>query len=250
MKKILTLLLAALLVFSLAACSEKENVNRIKVTDEQRKALNEKIEEIPEKEGFVFAGWYSDKLLTDYIIPGFPTDTQYVKGTAYPKWITVPDSVEYEVRESPTTVTDSGRENQQMDAVYVNRDYNFTDLKRAGYRYLEVVISLEISEKSDGYQHVFIYKDTNCLDSNTSFMDLWDKYIEGQKTDVDPSMLHWQRFDYGGDGVTTEWGRVTVTALLNLEDLKEALYIRYGATGKESDTWENRNVTVTVTPVK
>lgn len=250
MRKFLILLLAVLLALPLAACGSEENINKINVTDEQRKALDEKIGEIPVKEGYVFAGWYSDKQFSDYIIPGFPMDSQYVKGTAYPKWITVSEFVEYEVRDYSTSITDSGRENQQMDTVFVNKDYNFTDLKRAGYRYLEVKISMEISEKNDGYQHVYIYKDTNCISSNTSVMDLWDKYVEGQKTDNDPSMLHWQRFDYGGEGVSEEWGKVTVTALLKLEDLKDSLYIRYGASGKEADTWYSRNVVVTVTPVK
>ena len=67
--------------------------------------------------------------------------------------------------------------------------------------------------------------------------------------DGDPNLIHGQRFDHGGSGIDTSWKLVTVEANVPISVIDYDLYIRYGASGKGDDTWRNKEITVTVTPV-
>ncbi|MBQ7355481.1 MAG: InlB B-repeat-containing protein [Clostridia bacterium] len=205
------------------------------------------IQSTPTKEGYLFAGWYSNKGLTDYIDPDNITQTQLKRGTAYAKWITVPEMTTYSVRSEEVKITDSGRENQQMDIVRISKDYNVTDLLRAGYRSLTVSITFEASEKHDGYQHVFLYSNTSCATGESSLLDYYDKYVIGESSD-DPSLLWGKKFEHGSGVLDTSWGTQSYEITVNLDDLIDELYIRYGASGKNEDSWFNKNVVVTVIP--
>lgn len=205
---------------------------------------------IPQKEGYVFAGWYSDEALTDYINPSSPTKAQVSKGCAYAKWLVV-ESQQYYIRtESETTVTDSGRAKQQMDVVSFSSDYKISDLINSGYKKLKISVSLDVRERDDGYQYIFLYSDTKCASTNiNSIMDVYDKYIFG-KNEADPSLIYMHKFTHGGDSKNTTWGTVYFTVTIDTDRLEDDLYIRYGASGKYSDDWSNKNLEVTITPVK
>ena len=209
----------------------------------------------PTRAGFVFAGWYSDEALTDYIIPNFITYSQYSKGTLYPKWIKV-DPVSYSVRTETATVTDSGRSKQKMDVVYLN-ELNMTDLKRAGYTKLQVTVSYDVREENDGYQYVFLYQDENCAqpkNEENSLADmLWGDSLDkilGNKDPGDPTLLYSYKGEHGPGKKDTTWGTQKFTVTLSVEDIIDNLYIRYGASGKDEDDWLCKNIIVTITPIQ
>lgn len=202
-----------------------ENTAQIKFADA--------VKLIPSKEGFVFAGWYSDAELKDYIIPNHITSTQYSKGELYPKWIKV-DPVSITVRSDSATITDSGRAKQMMDTVLVEEHFDMTDLKRAGYTKLRVTISFDACEVNDGYQYVFLYQDTNCpsSDDKNSVADvLFGSYLDeilGSEDSGDPSLLWARKFEHGGNKKNTTWETHTYEALISIDSVQDNLYIRYG----------------------
>ena len=209
----------------------------------------------PTREGFVFAGWYSDEALTDYIIPEYITHTQYSKGDLYPKWIKV-EPATYTVRTETATITDSGRSKQKMDIVYLN-DLNMTDLKRAGYTKLQIIVSYDACEVDDGYQYVFLYQDKNCAppkNEGSSLADIiWGDSLDeilGNRDPGDPTLLYSYKGEHGSGKKDTSWGTHTFTTFASVDDIIDNLYIRYGASGKNDDTWKCKNVIVTITPLQ
>lgn len=283
MKKVLTALMSALLMVSMISCSASEDSNENDDRDivihydensggsnsggkdeiiiyfeggqadenlvvDEYTGFADIINSTPTKEGYLFAGWYSNKGLTDYINPENITNTQLKRGTAYAKWITVPEMMTYSVRSEQVKITDSGRANQQMDIVRISQDYNVTDLLRAGYRTLTVSISFEVSEKQDGYQYIFLYSSTSCASGESSLLDYYDKYVMGESSDEDPSLLWGQKFEHGSGMQDTSWETKSYEITVDLDNLMDDLYIRYGASGKNEDSWYNRNVTVSIIP--
>ena len=81
-------------------------------------------------------------------------------------------------------------------------------------------------------------------------MEFYDKYVFGEGTAEDPSLLHAFQYEHGSGEKDTDWDRITLRKSLRISDLKNDLYIRYGASGKDEDTWKNKNVVVTITPSK
>ena len=216
---------------------------------------NTKFEDIiatkPTKEGYDFAGWYSDSSFNDYIHPFDITKAQKTKGTAYAKWITVKPS-SYLVREGDATITDSGRANQQLDKIGISSNYNIVDLKRAGYTKITVSLSADVREKDDGYQYIFLYSNTQCASNDiSSVMDFYDKYVFGFGEDSgDPSLLYMHKFEHGSGVLDESWKTVSFEVTLDISRLTSDIYIRYGASGKSDDDWVNRNIKVTVIPEK
>ena len=194
----------------------------------------------PEKEGFIFGGWYSDEEMTRLITDD--TDLDSVE-EVYAKWITVEEKT-YSVRSDSATITDSGRHKQRMDIVYLSSDFDWIGMEFAGYKTIKITVTLDIMEKDDGYQHVFLYSDTDCVSS-------FDKFSTGLfgSTPNDPSLLAGYTFEHGGSTKNTNWGNHSFSATINVSQMKDDLYIRYGASGKLGDDWCNRYVTVKVKPV-
>ena len=205
---------------------------------------------IPRKEGYVFAGWYSNEDLTNKIKPASPTKEQISKGTAYAKWLLV-ETKSYSIRMgSEVTITDSGRQNQPMDVVDFSSDYNVKDLINSGYKKIVVTLSADVMERDDGYQYIFLYSDTSCASHGiNSIMDAFDKYVFSDDDEADPSLLYMHKFTHGGDQKNSSWGTVNFTVTLDATRLKDDLYIRYGASGKYNDDWCNKNIEVTITPI-
>lgn len=255
MKKIIALTLVILaLVPMLFSCGSKVVVNTnggdVNVPNIEKAELSDIVSTTPTRDGYVFAGWYSDASFTDYIKPNAITDAQEKAGTAYAKWIIVPESRTYGVRTEECSITDSGRINQKLDKVGIAEDYNITDLIRAGYTSFKVTVKYTACEVDDGYQYVMLYKDENCISSSKSLIGLVDKYVFGEGEEEDPSMLVSHQFEHDPDSANTEWKDYEFEETVKLSDMKEELYIRYGASGNGDDTWKNKDIIVTVVPVK
>lgn len=207
---------------------------------------------IPTKEGYVFAGWYSDEEFTSKINPASPSKAHISKGTAYAKWIVV-ETKTYNLRgdnDSIVTITDSGRENQTYDVVSFSSDYKINDLINSGYKKLKITVKLDVAEVDDGYQYIFLYSNTDCAGTNiSSITDAFDKYVFG-KDEADPSLIYMYKFAHGGDGAYTSWGIVSFTVTIDTDRLTDDLIVRYGASGKLGDDWRNNNLVVSITPIQ
>lgn len=253
MKKIICICLCVLTLFTLVSCKKSVLVSLDGGTLDQTYVENADFEDIavaiPTKEGYVFAGWYSDAAFTDYVNPKSVTDAQKDGNRLFAKWIKVEESKTYNVRTEPVTITDSGRANQRLDEVLISNDYNITDLIRAGYTSLKVKITLSVSEEDDGYQYIFIYKDKNCVKEDKSLLGLADKYIFGNDKE-DPSMLYSSQFEHDPSAVCSEFATFEFETTLKLSDLNDNIYLRYGASGDKDDNWINKDVVVTVSPIK
>ncbi len=246
MKKYLLMFVCLIIIITLTSCGKVViNLNGGTV-DSSINVENSKFKEIikttPTKEGYVFAGWYADSNYSDYINPNAPSKQQVRNGEAYAKWIDIPESTSYNVRTETATITDSGRSNQKMDIVYLSNDYDLVDLQRAGYTSFTVKVTLTVREEDDGYQYVFLYKNTYCQSQNLS--DWVDENIFGEQKS-DPNLLYTYEFESN-----SSWKTYSFTAKVNLASLEDNLYIRYGASGKYDDTWKNKDILVTVTPNK
>lgn len=246
MKKSLLMFVCLIIMIALTSCGKvvvNLNGGAIDSTvNVEKSKFKEIVKTIPTKEGYEFAGWYTDSNYSDYIDPNAPTKQQVRKGQAYAKWINVPESTSYNVRSETTTITDSGRSNQKMDIVYLSNDYNIVDLRRAGYKTFTVKVSLNVCEEDDGYQYVFLYKNTYCQNQNLS--DWVDENIFGDQKS-DPNLLYTYQFES-----TSSWKTYSFTTIIKLDSLEDDLYIRYGASGKYNDDWKNKDIFVTITPNK
>lgn len=259
MRKLILLITCIAALLCLASCSSKEkqppisvslNGGTMELTVDKDTKLEAIVNAKPTKAGYVFAGWYSDSAFSSYINPANITLEQQEKRTAYAKWIDVPTINTYTVRRESTMITDSGRDNQQLDCVGLSGDYSITDLKRAGYTSFKIKLTALICEVDDGYQYFFFYKNTQCNRSDSEgALDKLDKIVFGAEEDGDPNLLSAHRFDYGKTAVDTNWGLVTVESVIPLAEMETDLYIRYGASGKNDDTWHNKEVLVEVTPI-
>ncbi len=246
-KRILALLATAVLGASaLCGCGGGVTVNTnggtLPPTNGEEVEISEIVKTKPEKAGYIFGGWYSDKEMTQLITES--TDLSEVD-EIYAKWITA-EKKTYNVRSDEVTITDSGRKRQQMDAVNLPYDYDYQGLLYAGYTTLEISLTLEAREQDDGYQYVFLYRGQDCVDTG-SVVNIISGALFG-KDDSDPSLLCGFRFEHGGEGENKNWSSHTFSASISLKDLSEQLYIRYGASGNWGDTWNNRNVVLTVEP--
>ena len=258
-KTVLALFLLSLCVlslFALSSCGSNKEVivnyggGQADASLGEKPSLEQIVNSTPTKEGCVFAGWYSDPAFTSYINPIAITKQQKSNATAHAKWITVEESKTYAVRSNSVTVTDTGRSKQPFDKVGIISDYNVLDLQRAGYKSIDVTVSLALSEKDDGYQYIFLYADEKCQDSNiSSLLDIYDKYVFGEEKE-DPSLLYAYKHDHNPDAADSSWETVTFSVTIELSKLKSDLYIRYGASGNKGDDWLNKDVSVTVSPKK
>lgn len=253
MKRVALVILTIVMIISSVGCFGKEKnlyieLNGGSMEIAEGMSFEQIMQKKPVKDGYDFAGWYSDEGFTDYINPKRISDDQEELGMAYAKWIQV-EPVTYDVRSNEATITDSGREKQIMDVVYLTHDYDLKDLQRAGYKTFRVVVSLDVAEENKGYQYVFLYRSDYCNAGTSSLLDFYDKYVFGENPD-DPDHMFTYQYEHGGTDKCTAWGTTSFEAELPISDLKDNLYIRYGASGEGEDTWYNRNIVVMVIPQK
>ena len=155
------------------------------------------------------------------------------------------DPVTVTVRTETVTITDSGRKSQKMDVLFLSDYVDVKEAYNAGYTKLRVTVTLDVKEIDDGYQYIFLYSDTNCKSNS-----LFDKIVDEFYDPKDPSLLYEYKFEHDPGAKNTKWGSHSFTATLKMERLKDDLYIRYGASGKNDDDWQNKNVVVTFQVVK
>lgn len=197
----------------------------------------------PYGEGYVFGGWYSDAALTKRVTVN--SDFSKVKAI-YPKWLEIPRPIsDVNVRSDTVKITDSGREKQRMDVLYLSDHYDVQGLYIAGYTRLKITFTFDVREIDDGYQYVFFYSDDKC-NANSIVTDILG--VVG--IDNDDSFLYGHKFEHGSGNKDTSWKTHTFTAELSMKDLKKDLYIRYGASGKYEDDWQNRNVMINYEALK
>ena len=144
------------------------------------------------------------------------------------------------IRTEETTITDSGRKNQKMDVLLLSNYFDVKEAYKSGYTKLHVTLSLDVKELYNGYQYVFLYADRECK-SNTFFDKVVDEFYDPE----DPSLLYEYRFEHTSGKKDTTWWEHSFTTTLKMNRLIDDLYIRYGASGEDEDTWLNRNVVVT-----
>lgn len=160
--------------------------------------------------------------------------------------VNIPESpITINVRSETAKITDSGRASQKMDKVLISDYFDVKAAYSAGYTKLKVTFSFEVKEMDDGYQYVFFYADTTCK-GNSFFDKVVDEFYDPE----DPSLLYEYRLEHGGTTKDTSWGPHSFSTSLKMSRLKDDLYIRYGASGKQNDDWQNRNVVVTFQAVK
>ena len=243
-------LISATILCCLVGCKKQLDIHLDggSIAEEKIEDMQTLLSTKPTKEGYDFAGWYADAGYTQYMTPSTMTKDQEKARVAYAKWIKV-ESKTYDVRQNQITVTDGGRENNPIDIIYLSDDYNLTDLSRAGYTELEIKISMQISEKDDGYQHIFLYKNETVVKSGSSVLDWLDKNVFGNEED-DPAMLFSYAHEHDPGIANHVWDDVSFQTRVKISDLEKDLFLRYGASGTSDDTWYNQNVVVTVTPKK
>ena len=103
---------------------------------------------------------------------------------------------------------------------------NITNLKQLGYTKISMSIEFYAHEQNDGYQYFWIYDGTS---SNSTI--LYDKQFE-HSTDSNSS---------------TPQKYIFSNIEIELDDiLSNSVYIRYGASGNNEDTWFNYGVAVNI----
>ena len=130
----------------------------------------------------------------------------------------------------------------------LNKDFDYEGLLFAGYTSFEITFEFDVYEINDGYQYVFFYKDKNCVDTS-SFDYFVNNTILGN-TPSDPSLLYGYRFEHTPGVADSSTYAHSFVAHIDIKNMKDSLYIRYGASGNGEDTWVNQNVKITVTPIK
>ncbi len=247
-------LLLAMLVMCLAGCGKKVELflDGGTLSESQMKDIKTAIASIPVKEGYVFAGWYADAAFSKYVNPSEELPQEILDGgVLYAKWI-ADGAKTYAVRNDGVTVTDSGKHNQQVDVVYLSDDRLPLDMRRAGFKELEIVVSMEYCELGNGEEVVYLYKNEDVVIPKKSVIGWLDKTLFGE--DEDPSLLHTHTIKSSDPAENADadaeavWMTTVFTFRVELSDLEEDLYLRYDASAKNE--WSNRNVSVTVTPKK
>ena len=236
-----------MLVSCMAGCAKKLTIGLGGgVLPGEAKDMESLLKMTPTRNGYEFAGWYADASYTEYMTSSSLSKNQEKAGEAYAKWIKVEEKT-YDVRTETFTIADGNKKNNQYDVVYLSDAYDLTDLKRAGYTELEVVLTMKVHEISDGTEYVYFYKNENVLTENKSVIGWLDKNLFGNEKE-DPDLLSTQSFEFELDeGEEDEvFGEQSVKTRIKISDLEKNLVIRYAAAG----SWENRDVTLTVTPKK
>ena len=203
---------------------------------------------IPSKIGYTFVKWNENhNTMPDYNLYLYPiyvsNQLQFIEGENYNRLIGEVETVDKKIVHK-YTITDSGRENQNYD------EFKFTNLDdyiTAGFKTIKIVISIDVAEKNDGYQWIFLYSDyAKC---KTSQKDNYTLKCSGCG-ELSCNVI---KLDSSGDDIQKDYVTETRTLYVNIQDIKDgelnkdSLYIVYGASGEDSDTWYNRNLEVTFT---
>lgn len=125
-------------------------------------------------------------------------------------------------------ITDNGRFTNKYDTInlinlYDSR-YDINTLILNGYKTAAFEIKMDVREENDGYQYLFVYDDSQ---SNT--------YLTGGKFEHSPGSLN------------TNYATYYFYFEIAIANIKENdIVLRYGASGKNEDTWDNKNLSVQI----
>lgn len=115
------------------------------------------------------------------------------------------------------------------------------DISSLDFRYMEykqqnsikIVIELDIKESDDGYQEVYLYQ-----------QGVSAKNVQGG---IEKALADWEVAHTSGkkDG---NYARYRLTAVVNREDISslEELWIAFDARGNDADTWNYKNVSISI----
>lgn len=198
---------------------------------------------------------YSDTTYKNKLINWFNNYTNSYNNTilnAKDFNVTIPSPYEDEnrlIRSTVYTIDDSGRFNHNKHDVIDlttfysinNTDnnkyiYAYKTLKDAGFTKMTVKVTLTMKEVDNGYQYICIY--------NSECNGFTDEEKDAHK--VCPDI----QYSYGGSDKKTTYGVVTFTFDdIPIEKFAEEnmIVLRYGASGKNDDEWQNKDVYVQIT---
>ncbi len=113
----------------------------------------------------------------------------------------------------------------------LENDARYNNMVSMGIKYIHITLEMEMWEKNDGYQCIFV-----CKDNTGQYIDIAE---EKRVFDIDGSFTEDNPYKF------------KVEYLIELDQLKKvgSLYIRYGADGHSYDTWCNNNVHINVQAV-
>lgn len=130
-----------------------------------------------------------------------------------------------EVRTDEHTITDSERYNQSCDEVSFDEwGLNISLLKKY-YKTVSICIKIDVRELYDGYQTICLYYD---------------------KVPWDNSWISEQQFETGSSTYITQYIYFNDLPLTPFYDKLNAFYIRYGASGFGFDTWQSKDLWVSL----
>lgn len=129
------------------------------------------------------------------------------------------------IRKEEYTITDSGRYNQPFDKVSFEKwGLNIEHMKNH-YRTVSITIKIDVRQINDGYQGICLYSDSN-------------------KRDI--SCMSEQEFEIGSSIYTTRYFYFDNIPLEPFYDLDNAFYLRFGARGFGADTWQNKDLKISL----
>jgi len=188
----------------------------------------------PTMSGYTFDGWYKDsgyKNLYDFSTKVIDNITLYAKWSAIPvipPSIITTDFISIRGREGEITVTDAGELKAPIDQVNFNVfGIDIATKKQEGYKTVSFYIRLDVREKTDGYQWLFLYS-SPIADKKYKIAEL--KFEHSPKLDT-----NW--WVHKEDELKFE--NISIDKFMNNE-----FVIRYDASGKGSDTWYNRDLSI------
>lgn len=180
--------------------------------------------------GHVFKGYYTNNNFTIQIY-GIPADCPAEDFNVYVKWEFRSNSTS---RGYSVKITDSGRWNQHYDRAYASAT-SISLTNHTIYKYVKFVIDIEIWEKDDGYQYLFLYDKYSKVNDDK----LWGveiEHVRGKQS----SAHHTYHFEFYIEIKNSDW---TKDDSNNYSYFKE-FYLLYGADGKKADDWYNTNLKI------
>ena len=171
--------------------------------------------ETPYRANYIFLGWYTDKNYSNRVI----SDTIYTYDsniTLYACWVSYVGTWS---SSGETKITAS--DNYYQDVTPSNFDRNL--LKSLAYTKVEITISLNVKEKHDGWQEIWLYGSAG-------------------------NQIGYEKFEHGPGYKNDSYGYHNITITVDINDLTDigGFKIKYGAQGGGYDDWyvNERSVTI------
>lgn len=184
---------------------------------------------------YEFVGFYQNSELTT---PYTRISTQDSGNkTVYLRWRLI---IDHRYRSGLKEITDEYDVNDENEiskmpydsvGIGLENDARYNNMVSMGIKYIHITLEMEMWEKNDGYQCIFV-----CKDNTGQYIDIAE---EKRVFDIDGSFTEDNPYKF------------KVEYLIELDQLKKvgSLYIRYGADGHSYDTWCNNNVHINVQAV-